>query len=493
MACDISMNDAPIVAHPSYMPRNAINHMSPFFFKTHQQAHSNPYGHSHGQHRHHHNHHRHSQQQQQQQQQQPYTPPTPHPHSNNKDYLDTPSTTSSSSPSPVDLQTPVPRRLSVHAVDLSTAQSYNTPPATPPLTLLEKQRVQAAAAAATAAAANATVKAINDPLAWCTARARIPTPDGSEYFLHIYENKMDKKEHLAFVFGDAIRSQSLDKVQPNETEADRMKRGAYTGRLQNTVSLDDQQQAQWETGSTTQQQQQHDQDPIAVAATTSATVARTTTATASSSVTTVVSVDGDEDTIMETTSSLVSSGPDKVPLVRIHSECFTGEIGHSARCDCGEQLDEAIRLMKADGAGVVVYLRQEGRGIGLGEKLKAYNLQDLGYDTVMANLLLNHGADERTYEVAQGILQDLGLEKIRLLTNNPDKIEQIEKESSIAVVERVPMMPKSWEAIQLGVEADFEVKEGAVENKIVKGKELDKYLKVKVERMRHLIPIPTSL
>ena len=111
----------------------------------------------------------------------------------------------------------------------------------------------------------------------------------------------------------------------------------------------------------------------------------------------------------------------------------------------------------------------------------------------MANLLLNHGADERTYEVAQAILQDLGLEKIRLLTNNPDKIEQVEKESAITVVERVPMMPKSWEAIQLGVEAGFEVKEGAVENKIVRGKELDKYLKVKVERMRHLIPIPTSL
>ncbi|KAG0250312.1 GTP cyclohydrolase II, partial [Mortierella polycephala] len=134
-----------------------------------------------------------------------------------------------------------------------------------------------------------------------------------------------------------------------------------------------------------------------------------------------------------------------------------------------------------------------GRGIGLGEKLKAYNLQDLGYDTVMANLLLNHGADERTYEVAQAILHDLGLGQIRLLTNNPDKIEQIEKESHIKVVKRVPMMPKSWEAIELGIEAELEVKEGAVENKIVRGKELDRYLKVKVERMRHLIPIPTSL
>lgn len=129
----------------------------------------------------------------------------------------------------------------------------------------------------------------------------------------------------------------------------------------------------------------------------------------------------------------------------------------------------------------------------IGASIRAYNLQDLGYDTVMANLLLNHGADERTYEVAQAILEDLGLNQIRLLTNNPDKMEQIEKDSAIKVLERVPMVPKSWEAIQQGTEDQFVVKEGAVENKIVRGKELDKYLKVKVERMRHLISIPPSL
>lgn len=251
---------------------------------------------------------------------------------------------------------------------------------------------------------------------------------------------------MAFVFGDAIRSQSLDKVQWNETEMDRVKRGAYTGRLRNTVSDD----------------LQNGDIPVDMSYSTGSTETAPLTDTP------------------------------QVPLVRIHSECFTGEIGHSARCDCGEQLDEAIRLMKAEGSGVVVYLRQEGRGIGLAEKLRAYNLQDLGYDTVMANLMLNHGADERTYEVAQSILEDLGLNQIRLLTNNPDKIEQIEKDSQIKVAERVPMMPKSWEAVELGMEAEFEVKEGAVENKIVKGKELDKYLKVKVERMRHLIPIPSS-
>ncbi|KAG0342167.1 GTP cyclohydrolase II, partial [Podila humilis] len=344
--------------------------------------------------------------------------------------------------------------------------SYSTPPATPPLlanvnistvvpevpTVAPTLAPAAVAVAPTTTENSSTSVPVSDAepatvVAWCTARARIPTPDGSEYFLHMYENKMDKKEHLAFVFGDLIRSTSLDKIQPGETELDRVKRGAYIGPAA--------------TGSVF-------------------------------TVPLLITLPPDH----PTTSNAAAAT--KAPLVRIHSECFTGEIGHSARCDCGEQLDEAIRLMKAEGAGVVVYLRQEGRGIGLAEKLKAYNLQDLGYDTVMANLLLNHGADERTYEVAQGILQDLGLSQIRLLTNNPDKIEKIEARSSsstssIQVVERVPMMPKSWEAIEQGREAEFEVREGAVENKIVRGKELDRYLKVKVERMRHLIPIPTSM
>ncbi|GJJ77905.1 GTP cyclohydrolase II [Entomortierella parvispora] len=381
------------VAHDSYIPRNAIDHISPFFSK--------------GQHSHSHNHHHHHQYQT------PISTPVPRRRS-----------------AQIDPSTPAFSAIPTTAANLaSSAVSYNTPPATPPL---NKQSTVA------------------EPLAWCTARARIPTPDGSEYFLHIYENTRDKKEHLAFVFGDAIRSKSLDKVQWNETEIDRVKRGAYQGRLQPTTEV-----AQ--------------QDASELGLLTPASVA-----------------------ITQVTESDVSMSPSK-PLVRIHSECFTGEIGHSARCDCGEQLDEAIRLMKAEGSGVVVYLRQEGRGIGLAEKLKAYNLQDLGYDTVMANLLLNHGADERTYEVAQAILEDLGQTHIRLLTNNPDKIEQIEKESQIKVVERVPMMPKSWEAIEQGLEAEFEVKEGAIENKIVRGKELDRYLKVKVERMRHMIAIPSTM
>ncbi|KAG0218205.1 GTP cyclohydrolase II [Mortierella sp. NVP41] len=475
--------DQPI--QQEYIPRNLMNHMNPYFAKQHHHAHSHGF-HSHRHHHHHHHHH--------------------HNHNHNNSHRhttplssDTLQANSYPTPTPSScssgFQTPVPRRSSiVHADPLppssSSSGSYNTPPATPPLstpqTLVVTPGVALPAATAQAPAAGSR----KEPVAWCTARARIPTPDGSEYFLHIYENSQDKKEHLAFVFGDAIRSRSLDKVQPDETEMDRVKRGAYTGRLQPIAGA-----AAADHSSTTL--------PLIQEQTTSTTsVASSTVLAETTAATTVLASDVTTMTIATTSTGTVGAQDQKedaimtmgIPLVRIHSECFTGEIGHSARCDCGEQLDEAIRRMKEEGAGVVVYLRQEGRGIGLGEKIKAYNLQDLGYDTVMANLLLNHGADERTYEVAQGILEDLGLDQIRLLTNNPDKIEQVERDSQIQVVERVPMMPKSWEAIEQGIQAaEFEVKEGAIENKIVKGKELDRYLKVKVERMRHLISIPGAL
>ena len=229
----------------------------------------------------------------------------------------------------------------------------------------------------------------------CIVRARIPTVTGAEMFLHLYQNDVDGKEHLAIVFGQSIRSKSLNEVKPGETERDRMTRGAYTGRLY--------------PGRTSSRIDPRSQD----------------------------------------------SGPAEVqrksaPLVRIHSECYTGETAWSARCDCGEQLDEAARLMslpKSTG-GVIIYLRQEGRGIGLGEKLKAYNLQDLGSDTVEANLLLRHPADARSYGMATAMLIDLGLggdAGIKLLTNNPDKVRAVEGPNrEVIVKDRVAMVPLAW-------------------------------------------------
>ena len=125
-------------------------------------------------------------------------------------------------------------------------------------------------------------------------------------------------------------------------------------------------------------------------------------------------------------------------LVRVHSECFTGDVLGSLRCDCGEQLNRALEAVAKAGRGVVVYLRQEGRGIGLEQKLRAYNLQDLGYDTVDANLMLGHGADERRYWLAAAILNDLGVQSVKLLTNNPEKIRALTAEG-IPVVTRVPI------------------------------------------------------
>ena len=150
-------------------------------------------------------------------------------------------------------------------------------------------------------------------------------------------------------------------------------------------------------------------------------------------------------------------------LVRIHSECFTGDVLGSQRCDCGEQLTRAMQAIAAEGRGALIYLRQEGRGIGLEEKLRAYNLQDQGYDTVDANLLLGHQADERDYTAAALILQELDIRSVRLLTNNPAKIEGLAA-LGIAVRERVPLqMPSNPES--------------------------HAYLETKVARMRHIIQL----
>ncbi|KJR85143.1 GTP cyclohydrolase II [Sporothrix schenckii 1099-18] len=262
----------------------------------------------------------------------------------------------------------------------------------------------------------------------CIVRARIPTVNGAQMFLHLYTNDVDNKEHLAIVFGEHIRSKSLDAPRPGETERDRMTRGAYTGVLF---------PGRTESGMS-----------AAGTPTEAATPATPATPTA--------------------------------PLVRVHSECYTGETVWSARCDCGEQLDEAARLMALPAnkaGGIIIYLRQEGRGIGLGEKLKAYNLQDLGSDTVEANLLLRHPADARSYGLATAMLVDLGQPAIRLLTNNPDKIRAVEGPNrEVVVKERVPMVPLSWRG-----EGGF------------RSREVDGYLSTKIQKMGHLLDSGTIL
>ncbi|WP_263789660.1 GTP cyclohydrolase II [Salinibacter sp.] len=150
-------------------------------------------------------------------------------------------------------------------------------------------------------------------------------------------------------------------------------------------------------------------------------------------------------------------------LVRVHSECFTGDVLGSLRCDCGEQLDASMRRIAKNGRGILLYLRQEGRGIGLLSKLRAYNLQDDGYDTVEANRILGHGADERDYAIAARILDDLGVSSARLLTNNPQKIESL-AEHGVEITERVSLEPHV-------------------------NRHNAEYLRTKVNRMRHILDL----
>ncbi|KAF2232257.1 hypothetical protein EV356DRAFT_505433 [Viridothelium virens] len=286
----------------------------------------------------------------------------------------------------------------------------------------------------------------------CVVRARIPTTTGQEMFLHLYQNNVDNKEHLAIVFGNQIRSRSLDAPREGETEMARMIRGAYTGRLYPGRSH------------SRVEQLKHD------------TLGGSNSSTSISSTSRAPSA--------SPTASPLSPQEPKAPLVRIHSECYTGETVWSARCDCGEQLDEAARLMSLpsnlppySSGGVIIYLRQEGRGIGLSEKLKAYNLQDLGSDTFEANVLLRHPADARSYGLATSMLVDLGLGRgedgqsgIRLLTNNPDKIRAVEGPGrEVVVKERVAMIPLAWKKGGRGSE------------------EVEKYLSTKIEKFKHML------
>lgn len=131
-------------------------------------------------------------------------------------------------------------------------------------------------------------------------------------------------------------------------------------------------------------------------------------------------------------------GPDPV-LIRVHSECLTGDVFSSTRCDCGPQLHAALDAIVEKGWGALLYLRQEGRGIGLHAKIQAYHLQDQGADTLDANLMLGHPADARDYAIAAEILGTLGVEQVNLLTNNPEKVAQLTKHG-IEVAARTPLI-----------------------------------------------------
>jgi 3,4-dihydroxy 2-butanone 4-phosphate synthase/GTP cyclohydrolase II len=156
--------------------------------------------------------------------------------------------------------------------------------------------------------------------------------------------------------------------------------------------------------------------------------------------------------------------PDEPVLVRVHSKCLTGDVFGSRRCDCGPQLHRALQMIDQAGKGVLVYLDQEGRGIGLVNKLRAYNLQDEGHDTVEANVKLGFKADLRDYGIGAQILKDVGVRKLRLMTNNPKKIDGLKKLYDLEVVERVP--------IEAGL-----------------SRENEGYLQVKRDKMGHLLSL----
>ena len=160
------------------------------------------------------------------------------------------------------------------------------------------------------------------------------------------------------------------------------------------------------------------------------------------------------------------SGAEKLPLVRIHSECLTGDVFSSLRCDCGQQLQDSMNAIAKEGCGAILYLRQEGRGIGLSAKMRAYALQDSGMDTVEANLALGFSADERNFALAAEMLKLSGVLRVRLMTNNPAKIEALE-EAGIKVEERVPVTP-------------------------ILQHENSKYIRTKMEKMRHIISLEAA-
>ncbi|ORX60153.1 hypothetical protein BCR36DRAFT_316636 [Piromyces finnis] len=298
----------------------------------------------------------------------------------------------------------------------------------------------------------------------CEVRCRIPTADKGEFYVHLYTNNLNNKKHLAIVAGSHIYSRSLNEIRENDTDEKRMIRGAT---IKPNVKL-----------------------PL------------------KSIEKDIINNKNGNQFINKIEKNEINQ---EIPLVRIHSECFTSETIFSSRCDCAEQLERSMRKIQEYGNGVVIYLKQEGRNIGLLNKMMAYNLQDNGYDTVEANIKLNQPVDGRNYTIAARILEDLQIDTVRLLTNNPDKIEQLTS-LGVNIVERIPMIPSIFENINkhrncnhvhyLSSDSTSNCSEDdmntIIEPEIVSeehGKltELEKYLQTKVESMNHDIPLPEYL
>jgi GTP cyclohydrolase II len=353
----------------------------------------------------------------------------------------------------------------------------------------------------------------------CQVATRIPTEfasKGANNSLRIllYTNSTDNKEHLALVFGDGYLSKSLQKVRAGDEDPKQRKiRGALVpstneaeALFENNSIID---KACAENSSVHQGPEMGQEHSTASYESDSSLPCQEEHVSCNSC---NDSIDSKSNTANESRASPVSFKPlkeniRKAPLVRIHSSCLTGEAFGSLRCDCGEQLQESLRLMSKEG-GVVVYMQQEGRGIGLLDKLKAYNLIDMGYDTYSANVALGHEPDERDYTVAAAILEDLGIQKIRLLTNNPDKIGQLTRDG-VQIIERVPMIPISWQS-PLDPTKDSPKHEmesgnltrdgnsGENESEILGNNmktvlDRDGYLLTKIKRMGHVLEIPSFL
>ena len=169
--------------------------------------------------------------------------------------------------------------------------------------------------------------------------------------------------------------------------------------------------------------------------------------------------DGDE-RVEEAVALVMGDVTSTPPLVRVHSQCLTGDVFQSLRCDCRQQLELSLAMITSEGAGILIYEQQEGRGIGLMAKLQAYELQDAGLDTVEANVRLGFKADYRDFTLPAEILKTLGVTKVRLLSNNPDKVEALER-AGVSVVERVPC-------------------------EVTPSPHAEEYLKIKKEKLGHL-------